>query len=647
MRNSSETPSPSSYKTRSKKPQLRSSKSLFKDPIDELSTKTPEKLPPRARNRGVALSLSDIRKVTKSLHDQEQPQTTLSKGKSARRKIPLASPRKSSKSADELLKLPEKYANFGEFFDSLDSSIRLLRMKGSTTSFTNIRPKIETLTDRRFTHGHLAQLKFILPEAIAIKKILVFDERTSCMKPDLHVTINPDAVEVDAKLPSESETMSLRKFFRARLRDFWESHPEGDEIPEEILPEPFNRPKQEPLLPVFKGPITFSAVKLSTSDNAINTDPDVSVPNETSFEALNQQPAPVSHMPPSFRRRFSQRVKENVHPKFPSDSFQPSAVPFLESSLKIDSTSEVSMSHQKTSQSELVSEAPSTEACSTINCSSICSTPSSVIPATPCKAIECTDGKGESVKSLEPMSTPLGYVSTPSKLMSATPALKPPKRHLMTPEDNSASSPDKLVKRPPSSRSTRSSRSLKFDTPMKNENGASSLSRSLKLDTPMKNENDASRLSRSLKFDTPVKNVNVASSLSTDNDIFDILPDTLLHSIREKERMAIEERDPAISQAKKRKKIIASLPKLFNMIHMMFHSRNRSVITKEELVNTLISSHCDIVDRREVEEQLHLLLELVPEWISEKLASSGDKLLVSVNKMLSPESIRASLEEAK
>lgn len=110
MRNSSETPSPSSYKTRSKKPQLRSSKSLFKDPIDELSTKTPEKLPPRARNRGVALSLSDIRKVTKSLHDQEQPQTTLSKGKSARRKIPLASPRKSSKSADELLKLPEKYA---------------------------------------------------------------------------------------------------------------------------------------------------------------------------------------------------------------------------------------------------------------------------------------------------------------------------------------------------------------------------------------------------------------------------------------------------------------------------------------------------------------------------------------------------------
>lgn len=61
----------------------------------------------------------------------------------------------------------------------------------------------------------------------------------------------------------------------------------------------------------------------------------------------------------------------------------------------------------------------------------------------------------------------------------------------------------------------------------------------------------------------------------------------------------MEERDPAISQAKKRKKIIASLPKLFNMIHMLFHSRNRSVITKRELLSEIISSHCDIVDRSE------------------------------------------------
>lgn len=80
---------------------------------------------------------------------------------------------------------------------------------------------------RRFTHGHLAQLKYILPEAIVIKKVLVFDERTSCMEPDLHVTIDPGAVESDAMLPLGcGGNMSLRKLFRARLRDFCKSHPE-------------------------------------------------------------------------------------------------------------------------------------------------------------------------------------------------------------------------------------------------------------------------------------------------------------------------------------------------------------------------------------------------------------------------------------
>jgi chromatin licensing and DNA replication factor 1 len=46
------------------------------------------------------------------------------------------------------------------------------------------------------------------------------------MKPDLHVTLNPDAVEFDDKLKSESGNMSLRKLFRERLKDFWKSHPD-------------------------------------------------------------------------------------------------------------------------------------------------------------------------------------------------------------------------------------------------------------------------------------------------------------------------------------------------------------------------------------------------------------------------------------
>jgi len=60
----------------------------------------------RTRNRGVALSISDIRKVAKGLQDQKKQSNEMTslKGKSARRQITLASPRKSNESSN----LPEK-----------------------------------------------------------------------------------------------------------------------------------------------------------------------------------------------------------------------------------------------------------------------------------------------------------------------------------------------------------------------------------------------------------------------------------------------------------------------------------------------------------------------------------------------------------
>jgi len=57
----------------------------------------------------------------------------------------------------------------------------------------------------------------------------------------------------------------------------------------------------------------------------------------------------------------------------------------------------------------------------------------------------------------------------------------------------------------------------------------------------------------------------------------------------------MEERDPDITRAKKRKKIIANLPRLFDMIRLLLRQRN--CITKDELVMKIISSHSDIVDR--------------------------------------------------
>ncbi|KAL6210683.1 hypothetical protein ACLB2K_015915 [Fragaria x ananassa] len=428
-----------SMKFKSKKPLTLTPKSkpgsVISDPI--LTAPTPDRpwqpAPPRVRNRNVALSIADIRRAAVKSVGEKKDQSG-----SARRQIAFQEESPKKKKAPK--KLPEKYEILGEFFNCLDSSIRLLKAKGVKPLFRNICPAVEDLTDRRFTYSHLAQLKYILPEVIEIKKELVFDERTSCLKPDLHVALNVQALEIDGESKFEGggiaqlkKTLNLRRVFRDRL------------------------------------------VEVSR--------------------------------------------------------FKPESAP----------------------------------------------------------------GKLASTPKL---------VSTPARLMSSTPAPQLPKRCFMSPED---SSPNKLVRRPPRTRS------LKFDTPVKSRNAEDEV---LDMD-------DA----------------------SIDKDILDILPGDLLQSLREKERKATEERTPAITQAKRREKMIAKLPKLFNMIHFLFQSMSRSFITKQELVHKIIWNHCDMIDREDVEELLNLLLELVPDWISEKKLG-GELLAIYINKRSIPEAIRSRLEGA-
>ncbi|KAM1538941.1 hypothetical protein ACFX10_003796 [Malus domestica] len=104
-------------------------------------------------------------------------------------------------------------------------------------SFTNLRQKIECLTDSRFTISHLAQLKFILPEVIEITKVLVKDGRTIDIKPDLRVTMNVDAVENNDKLKYEcGGHMHLRRAFCHRLGEISKFHHDSYEIQEETMP---------------------------------------------------------------------------------------------------------------------------------------------------------------------------------------------------------------------------------------------------------------------------------------------------------------------------------------------------------------------------------------------------------------------------
>ncbi|KAJ6730883.1 DNA REPLICATION FACTOR CDT1 [Salix viminalis] len=495
MNSSLHSPIPSSKSKRAKP----DSESIAATPKSKPSSNTtiatqtptqPSQLPPRLRSRRVALSLKEVRQIASQ--DLGNNQT-----KSARRQIAswpedstttttskLHKPRK-KQDRNGLTKIPDKYEMLGEFFDNLDSSIRLLRMKGSMSTLSNISPKIESLTDRRFTHNHLAQLKYIMPEAIEIKRVLRFNEQTSCMKPELHVTFNADAIECDdGKLKSESKNIYLRKVFRSRLEDFYRDHPQGDDIPEEMLPEPFNR---------------MSLLKETTA-------------------VEEEQPAVASLLPQSFQRRFSQK------------------------STKVEAEND-------TQKSVFSASKPCPKKIS-LNEENSCSAPS---PAKVSLNLSCDQNCSSATPTKEKNSMNDVYDSpikmacvqpTPATLISTTPALHPHKRCMSSYDDDSFSTPDKLNRRPPS---------------------------------------------RSLIFETPVKHAKdeqkELGDLSDDDDILKILPENLLQSIREKEQKAKEERDPAISQAKRRRQMIACLPEALQQNSFPF-SVNKTISSHKRRVYT-------------------------------------------------------------
>ncbi|KAK1356701.1 CDT1 domain-containing protein [Heracleum sosnowskyi] len=599
-----------------------------KAPIESpWSSKTPEKsVNPtrRLRNRGAALSLKEVKQCAKKLHARD-PETRPDPVKSLDEQISLEPVQSPAPKPKRSVKLPEQYEILDKLFSSLDSSIRLLRIKGTVSTFTNISPKMECLTDRRFSHGHLAQLKFVFPEAIEIEKILIRDERTCCMKPDLHVSLSFAAAESDGKSKSSSSnsgSLLLRKAFRARLFKFFEAHPKGDEVPEATLPEPFNKSTQ--------GLLNMDTIQASN----------VSSTNQKAVLS-SQQTVPASHLSQSFRRGFSKRALSNEAGN--TSQVRPAAVcpttvlPVSKQCNDLSSEKEASKSIVSPVKSAIPRKSMvsrGSQACPRASCP----------PATPIKAINSTKNEVSSmasdniqvtpVKSFSKSSkllttpakltgaevTPAKSLSTPVKLMSATPVLQPPKRCYMSPDADALSSPNKLVRRP------QRSRSLIFDTPKKKEHVEEAF------DTPMKKER--------------VEEATGGEKLLLDSDIFDILPENLLQSIREKEKKTLEDQDPAISQAKRRQQMIASLPKLFDMVHYFFQSIKRSAITKDELIHKIVANHLDIVDKREVEEQLRLLQELAPEWIYEKSAITGD-LLLCINKISSPESVRSRLAEAR
>ncbi|KAJ1270209.1 hypothetical protein BS78_06G036300 [Paspalum vaginatum] len=519
---------------------------------------TPEKQQerPTSRGRSVAFSVKEVRRAALGLRRTEKgtpgtaEQTDELESVERELGVGAGADRSPVKRKPEVL-LPESYEMLCEFFNCLESSTRLLRMKGSKVTFPNICASIQNLSERRFTYSHLAQLKYIMPEAIVINKILLRDDTTCCMKPDLQVNLLVGAVESVKRQHGETSYSALRRIFRQRLVEFFKEHPEGGDIPEHELPHPFNRTRSNmPKAAPKTVPESMSSIKPS----------DLSV----------QQSAVMSHMSQSFKRRFSQRS--------PISSATASTTSPLR---KVDSVVPSALSRN----SLLNREVPS-------------AIDAHVVEGD-CQVAESISGVSEG--------TPAKFASTPVRLMAYTPDLKTPKRPI------SAAGYDT----PPLNMVKKSARTKLFTTPTK---GASN----------MQGHNQCATI----------------SAVDSDDELLSFLPQSLLQSVKQKEQRDLEEKESGFADKFKRQKLIGSLPSIFDVIFLIYQSRQRSVMTKQELIHKIIASSPKIVDRSEVDEQLTLLKELVPEWISERTSRSGD-VLCCVDATLSQADIRQRLYAAE
>ncbi|KAL9239732.1 hypothetical protein vseg_014026 [Gypsophila vaccaria] len=519
--NSSASSLPSMIPFKSKKPLLTTTPVKKQPPTAGPTLVTPDRArnpSSRVRNRNFALSVSDVRRTALQIR---KPGPDVSSGPGRASDVlarPEAASRKRKRGEESPALLPQKYEMLCEFFNAMVSSIRLLRLKRQPAVFTKLSRNVESMTDRRFTLHHLAQLKHVVPDIIVAKKIRVQDERTGCVNEELQISLEVNALETDKVAKGTGGFSHLKGFFRSQIVDFATSHPESDDVPEGELPDLFYKPKQEP------EPVMNQASGLR----------------------------PTALTAPSFKRRFSSRA-----PSF--------------------SVSELSLAKP-------LPETPKKDA-------NVDSRVTVDIDGTPVK-VASTPSKFDS--------TPAKYALTPSRLMAATPALRTPKRSLMT-DDGASGLPSKSAKRP-----------LRFEES---------------------------------SDDVEEQQERYNSYCESSKDLLDVLPENVVHSLMEKEQRALEEQNPIVLQARKQEQLMAGVPKLFDMIQITFQSIRRSVMTKDELIHKLITGHMDIVDRGEIEDQLLLLKEIAPEFITEQSSLSGD-ILVRLNKSSCADSIRAKLLEA-
>lgn len=323
----SHSPKPSSADSSKMQSNGRSEKAAATSPSLVLGAPTPEKRSSqisssRVKNRGVAMSIKEVvnqakQQLLSSSDSTAQPHTVQqSESISIHPKAP----------SPTNINLPEKYAMLAEFFDSMEAAIRLLRLRKTISSFRNICPQVETMTHKRFMYSHVAQMKHIFPEGLLLEKTMVHDEKTLCMKPDLKITLLHDALlSGKDKASNGNNTLGLRKAFYTRLVAFVKAYPKGDDVPEAILPEPFNRKCQLTSPDTSRLP-SLICNSLTPARGAAST-----LPENHQEES---QPSMISSLlPKSFQRRFSQRTltpQPSVDSSFPVPKQDPIPKPHSE-----------------------------------------------------------------------------------------------------------------------------------------------------------------------------------------------------------------------------------------------------------------------------------------------------------------------------
>ncbi|PSR84659.1 CDT1-like protein [Actinidia chinensis var. chinensis] len=477
-------------------------------------------------------------------------------------KIAALTPEKTNESLhhrqrEEAAELPEKYRIIAEYFNRMTCSLRLLALRKKLPTFQNISRQVEILTGRKFSYRNLAQIKYILPEAVQIDKVLIRDEKTLCVKPDIKITLLFDVVDGHQK---ESIYLALHQVFASRLLNFSNKHPEGCEIPEAEMPEPFNRGSDTIIINAFPmDSSTESQQNISETELLLNT----------------------SHLHPSFNRHFSQKVVTEIE-----KNTQLLASPIPTSSPKNESVTD---QHMGSMQLEVPSD--------------VCSRSTTISNPVHLADSACC------ISSIADESTPLKVISKVNNLTVQTPALLTPKRSIPSCDKNLTT----MTSEKWTACNVSAKRSLDFSLIEGEESALNSTT----------NETDWSKA-----VHNTISQTKSTKGLLLEEEF------TCSAALHQKAEEICTSKDQMTNQTglTTHGQTSTRLSDLIALIHQNFQSASCSSITKDELVHKIIINSLDIVDRREVEEQIELLEKLIPDWICRKSAPSGD-ILYNIKKV--------------